>query len=64
MTPSTTVAVNRQAADKFVSAIEGITSTKKRVLQRSGGRELLGPNKWGISDGISKNFHEILLEFP
>ena len=24
-----------QAADKFVAAIEGITSTKKRVLQRS-----------------------------
>ncbi|CAJ1363702.1 unnamed protein product, partial [Effrenium voratum] len=26
------------AADKFVEAIEGITSTKRRVLQRSTGR--------------------------
>ena len=26
--------VDGQAADKFVGAIEGITSTKKRVLQR------------------------------
>lgn len=28
-------ATKSQAADKFVAAIEGITSTKKRVLQRS-----------------------------
>ena len=44
-----------QAADKFVAAIEGITSTKKRVLQRQPLNKgmMMFLIQWGSpSDGI------------